>query len=63
MRERVLETIQRKVEGQEITSDVAVGAGGGDKIIDLMAALKGSLAKSEKGEKSEKPAARKQKAS
>jgi DNA end-binding protein Ku len=63
VRERVLETIQRKVEGQEITSDVAVGAGGGDKIIDLMAALKASLAKSEKSEKSEKPAARKQKAS
>jgi DNA end-binding protein Ku len=57
VRERVLETIQRKVDGQEITSDVAVGAGGGDKIIDLMAALKASLAKSEK------PATRKQKAS
>src|SRR5215210_1979923 len=44
VRERVLETIQRKVEGQDITSEVAV-AGGSDKIIDLMEALKASLAK------------------
>ena len=56
VRERVLETIQKKVEGQDITSDVAV-PGGGDKIIDLMEALKASLSKKEK------PAPRKQKAS
>ncbi|MEO8194053.1 MAG: Ku protein, partial [Gemmatimonadales bacterium] len=44
VRERVLEAIQQKVDGQEIKSVVVVG-GGGDKIIDLMAALKASLAK------------------
>jgi DNA end-binding protein Ku len=42
VRERILETIQRKVEGQDITSDVAPDAGG--KILDLMEALKASLA-------------------
>jgi DNA end-binding protein Ku len=42
VRERVLETIQRKVEGQDITtSDVAPDTGG--KVIDLMEALKASL--------------------
>ncbi len=59
VRERVLETIQRKVEGQDITSDVAAG-NGGDKILDLMEALKASLAKKATPEKSER---RKQKAS
>jgi DNA end-binding protein Ku len=44
VRERVLETIQRKVEGQDITSDATPEAGGG-KIIDLMEALKASLTK------------------
>jgi len=43
VRERVLETIQRKVDGQDITADVTP-AGGGGKIIDLMEALKASLA-------------------
>src|SRR6185503_18358688 len=43
VRERVMETIQRKVEGQDITSD-APADGGGGKIIDLMEALKASLA-------------------
>ncbi|MGH7720753.1 MAG: Ku protein [Gemmatimonadaceae bacterium] len=43
VRERVLEMIQRKVDGQDITSDVAVDDGG--KIIDLMEALKASLAR------------------
>ena len=63
VRERVLETIQRKVDGQDITSDAAAG-GGGDKIIDLMQALKASLAKSkpEKESEKEKPE-RKKKAS
>ena len=56
VRERVLETIQRKVEGQDITSEPAM-VGGGDKIIDLMEALKASISKSEKPER------RKQKAS
>ena len=44
VRERVLETIQRKVEGQDITKDVTPDSGG--KIIDLMEALKASLARS-----------------
>jgi DNA end-binding protein Ku len=44
VRERVLETIQRKVEGQDITtSDISVDGGG--KIIDLMEALKQSIAR------------------
>src|SRR5678816_4705607 len=34
VRERVLETIQRKIDGQDITADVATDGGG--KIIDLM---------------------------
>ena len=41
VRERVLDAIQRKVDGQDITSDVAPD--GGTKIIDLMEALKASL--------------------
>ncbi len=41
VRERVLETIQRKVEGQDITTEAPADAGG--KIIDLMEALKASL--------------------
>src|SRR5499427_2795808 len=44
VRERVLETIQRKVDGQDITADVAPASG--TKIIDLMEALKASLAAS-----------------
>src|ERR1043165_4462650 len=42
VRERVLETIQRKIDGQDITADVTPEGGGG-KIIDLMEALKASL--------------------
>jgi DNA end-binding protein Ku len=49
VRERVLEAIQSKVEGQEITSEPAQDGGG--KIIDLMEALKASLAKSGDGSK------------
>ena len=54
VRERVLETIQKKIDGQDITADAAKPDAGG-KIIDLMDALKASLAaaKPEK-EKSEK---------
>ena len=51
VRERMLETIQRKVDGQDITSDVAPGSE--TKMLDLMEALKASLAK-------EKPAAKKE---
>jgi DNA end-binding protein Ku len=47
VRERVMEMIQKNLEGQEITSAEPV-AQGGDKIIDLMAALKASLAKTSK---------------
>src|SRR3954468_3071880 len=43
VRDRILETIQRKIEGQDITSDVSVDTGG-SKVIDLMEALKASLA-------------------
>src|SRR5687768_2663582 len=50
VRERVLETIQRKIEGQDITGDVAPGAD--TKMIDLMEALKASLAR-EKPKKAE----------
>jgi DNA end-binding protein Ku len=42
VRDRVMETIQRKVDGQDITTDVA--ADGGSKVLDLMEALKASLA-------------------
>jgi DNA end-binding protein Ku len=52
VRERVLEAIQNKVEGQEITSEEAPAE---TKIIDLMDALKASLAK--RGGDSEKKAA------
>ena len=55
VRERVLEAIQRKIEGQDITNDVAIDSGG--KILDLMDALKASLAKPPKSEKPEKEAA------
>jgi DNA end-binding protein Ku len=50
VRERVIEMIQRKVEGQDITAAEAPQDAGG-KIIDLMEALKASLAKAkEEGE-------------
>ncbi len=49
VRERVMETIQKKVEGQDITTGANIETGG-DKIIDLMEALKASLAKSKKAE-------------
>jgi DNA end-binding protein Ku len=44
VRERVMDAIQRKIEGQDITADVAPD--GGTKILDLMEALKASLTKS-----------------
>jgi DNA end-binding protein Ku len=44
VRDRVLETIQKKIDGQDITTDIAPDTGGA-KILDLMEALKASLAK------------------
>ncbi|MEP6991311.1 MAG: Ku protein [bacterium] len=63
VRERVMETIQRKVEGQDITTDIAPDTG--SKIIDLMDALKASLAATAKAdaEATEKPAKKGRKAS
>ncbi len=63
VRERVLETIQRKIEGQDITTDIAPDTGGG-KIIDLMDALKASLAATaDADEEKAKPAKKSRKAS
>jgi DNA end-binding protein Ku len=53
VRERVLEAIQQKVEGQEITAEAAPAASG--KIIDLMEALKASLANAPADDAGEKP--------
>ena len=61
VRERVLETIQRKVEGQDITADVTPETGG--KIIDLMEALKASLATAAPAEQPAKPQKKGRKAS
>src|SRR5256886_8816880 len=43
VRERMLDTIQRKIDGQDITGDVTPA--GDTKMIDLMEALKASLAR------------------
>ena len=52
VRERTLETIQRKIDGQDITADITPGSD--TKMLDLMEALKASLSKEkpkkEKGE-------------
>ena len=56
VRERVLEAIQRKVEGQEITAEPAEQPQA--KIIDLMDALKASLAKRGASTAEKKPAKR-----
>ena len=63
VRERVLETIQRKIEGQDITADITPDGGG--KIIDLMDALKASLAATARAdtEKAEKATRKGRKAS
>ena len=61
VRERVLETIQRKIEGQDITADVTPEASG--KIIDLMEALKASLATAAPAEKPAKAEKKGRKAS
>jgi DNA end-binding protein Ku len=55
VRERVLEAIQQKVEGQEITAEAAPPE---TKIIDLMDALKASLAKKGASTEEKKPAKR-----
>jgi DNA end-binding protein Ku len=55
VRERVLDAIQRKVEGQEITAEAAPPE---TKIIDLMDALKASLAKKGTATDQMKPAKR-----
>jgi DNA end-binding protein Ku len=63
VRERVLEAIEGKVEGQEITAEPAEK--GGAKIIDLMEALKASLASGaddEEEEEEEEAAPKKKKA-
>jgi DNA end-binding protein Ku len=52
VRERVLEAIQRKIEGQDITADVAPETGG--KVIDLMEALRQSLAATRPSEELER---------
>ena len=61
VRERILETIQRKVEGQDITADISPDTG--SKIIDLMDALKASLAATKEADKEEKAPKRGRKAS
>jgi DNA end-binding protein Ku len=55
VRERILETIQEKVAGKAITSEPAA-TGGGDKILDLMEALKASLAKANNAGEAEEEA-------
>ncbi len=62
VRERVMETIQKKVEGQDITTGANIETGG-DKIIDLMEALKASLAKSKAAADESEQKPKKQKAS
>ena len=59
VRERVLEAIEGKVEGQEITAEPAEK--GGAKIIDLLEALKASLASGAEDEEDEEEAAPKKK--
>ena len=54
VRERVLEAIQRKVDGQEITAEPTEAPQ--TKIIDLMDALKASLAKRGASTDEKKPA-------
>jgi DNA end-binding protein Ku len=49
VRERVMDLINRKVEGQDITAPDVVGDGG-TKILDLMEALKASLASSKQSD-------------
>ncbi|MGQ0643467.1 MAG: non-homologous end joining protein Ku [Gemmatimonadaceae bacterium] len=57
VRERVMDAIQRKVEGQDITADTAPDTGG--KILDLMEALKASLTKTPAADEATAPAKKK----
>jgi DNA end-binding protein Ku len=57
VRERVLETIQRKIEGQDITADAVPGSD--TKMLDLMQALKASLAGESKPKKEKAESKRK----
>lgn len=52
VRERVMETIQRKIDGQDITAETTPETGG--KILDLMEALKASLAATSEPDKAAK---------
>jgi DNA end-binding protein Ku len=61
VRERVMEAIQRKVEGQDITADAAPDTGG--KILDLMEALRASLTKAPAAEEEAPAPAKKKKVS
>jgi DNA end-binding protein Ku len=54
VRERVMETIQRKIDGQDITAETTPDTGG--KILDLMEALKASLAATSESDKAAKSA-------
>jgi DNA end-binding protein Ku len=54
VRERVLEAIQKKVEGQEIVAEAPPAEE--HKIVDLMEALKASLARSGHGGAEKRPA-------
>jgi DNA end-binding protein Ku len=57
VRERVLDTIQRKIDGQDITADVTPGSD--TKMLDLMEALKASLAGEKKSTKEKAESKRK----
>jgi DNA end-binding protein Ku len=57
VRERMLETIQRKIDGQDITADVAPGSE--TKMLDLMEALKASLSGEKKPTKEKAESKRK----
>jgi DNA end-binding protein Ku len=60
VRERVMEAIQRKIDGHEITEEPAEAPAA--KVIDLMAALKASLARGKDAPQAEEPAPKKRKA-
>ena len=57
VRERMLDTIQRKIDGQDITGDIAPT--GDTKMLDLMEALKASLAGEKKPTKEKAESKRK----
>jgi DNA end-binding protein Ku len=61
VRERVMEQIQKKVEGQEITMEAPADSSG--KIIDLMEALKASLSQAKPAEQAAEPKKKGRKAS